>query len=582
MIRVLLSLCFTILISTQSALAQSDQDIAWVQVEAQPSLTVTQQRAQVYSRDLQDVNGFSLGGGWYAVALGPYTLADAETVLNVYRNEGLIPVDSFVAESSVFQKQFWPVGANLLNLPAQVQPQLGTGETTASTTPEPEPEPIDETPREARASEAELTKDERKDLQSWLKWAGYYNSAIDGAFGRGTRGSMGAWQADNGYEATGVLTTMQRAKLRAQYFAVLEGMDLRLVSDPEAGIDMQLPMGILSQPVTEFPFVQFDASGDVPAKVLLISQAGDQNTLFGLYDIMQTLEIVPLEGERSRKDKSFVLTGQNLTIVSHTEVSLKDGHIKGFTLVWPIGDEERRSRILGEMQASFTRTEGVLDPAAGSNSTQSIDLLSGLEIRKPKMSRSGFFVDNNGTVITTVEAVQSCTRVTLENDYQAEILVIDDASGIAILRPTTKLSPMRVASLRSGDARLQSDVAVSGYSYEGVLGAPTMTFGVLSDIKGLRGEPELKRLAMNALPGDTGGPVLDSEGTVMGMLLPKANQNGQNLPNDVSFALGSDAIASLLSENGLVAQVALGEGTQAPEDISRLGSDMTVLVSCWN
>lgn len=584
MIRVFLSLCFTILISTLPALAQTDQDVAWVQVEAQPSLTVTQQRAQLYSRDLQDVNGFSLGGGWYAVALGPYTRADAQTVLNVYRSEGLIPIDSFVAESSSFQRQFWPVGANLLNLPAQAQPQLNTNEVATLVTreSEPKPEPIDETPREARASEAKLSKEERQELQSWLKWAGFYNSAIDGAFGRGTRGSMSAWQADNGYEPTGVLTTMQRAKLRAQYFAVLEGMDMRLVTSRKAGIKVQLPMGVLSKPSTEFPFVQYDASGDIPAKVLLISQAGDQNTLFGLYDIMQTLEIVPLEGKRERKDKRFVLNGKNKKIVSHTEVSLKDGHIKGFTLVWPRGDEQRRTRILREMRASFERTDRVLDPAAGSNAEQSIDLLSGLEIRKPKMSRSGFFIDGAGTVVTTAEAVVSCTRVTLENEYQAEVLFVDDAKGIAVLRPKAKLAPMRVASLRGGDARLQSDVAVSGYSYEGVLGAPTMTFGKLSDVKGLRGETELKRLAMNALPGDAGGPVLDSEGTVMGMLLPKGNQNGQNLPADVSFALGSDAIAALLSENGLAAKVALGEGTQPPEDLTRLGSDMTVLVSCWN
>ena len=583
MIRVFLSIFFTFIISTQTAFAQTNQDVAWVQVEAQPSLTVTQQRAQFYARDLQDVNGFSLGGGWYAVALGPYTQADAQTVLNVYRSEGLIPIDSFLTESSTFRSQFWPVGTNLLDLPAQVQPQLGTNEPVASiTTPEPEPEPIDETPRQARASEAELTKEERQQLQSWLKWAGFYNSAIDGAFGRGTRGSMAAWQADNGFEGTGILTTMQRAKLRGQYFAVLEGMDLRLVSNSDAGIDIQLPMGVLSKPTTEFPFVQYDASGDVAAKVLLISQAGDQNTLFGLYDIMQTLEIVPLTGERARKDKSFVLTGQNSKIVSHTEVTLKDGNIKGFTLVWPVADEERRTRILGEMQASFARTEGVLDPAAGSNAEQSVDLLSGLDVRKPKMSRSGFFVDGSGTVVTTAEAVMSCTRITLENDYLAEVVMIDEARGVAILRPVAKLAPMQVASLRGGDARLQSDVAVSGYSYEGVLGAPTMTFGTLADVKGLNGQPNLKRLAMNALPGDAGGPVLDSEGTGMGMLLPKVAQNGQTLPADVSFALGSDAIASLLSENGLEANVAQGDGAQAPEDLTRLGSDMTVLVSCWN
>ncbi|WP_299352075.1 serine protease [uncultured Shimia sp.] len=585
MTRLFLTFCFTILMSAHALVAQTNADIAWVQIEAQPSLTVAQSRAQVYAQDMQDVNGFSLGGGWYAVALGPYSRTDAEQVLNVYRAEGLIPTDSFLAETTAFRSQFWPVGANILNLPTSTRPQLGSTETVADAPviePAPEPEPIDETPREARASEAQLSKEQRMDLQSWLKWAGYYNSAIDGAFGRGTRGSMSAWQADNGYDATGVLTTRQREELRSQYFAVLEGMDLQLISDSNAGIEMQIPMGVVAAANTEFPFIHYKPSGDVPAEVLLISQAGDQNTMFGLYDIMQTLEIVPMSGERSRKDKSFVLTGENSRITSHTEVTLKDGEIKGFTLVWPAGDEERRTRILGEMQSSFARIDGVLDPAAGSNAEQSIDLVSGLEIRRPKMSRSGFFVDNAGTVVTSIDVVRSCTRLTLENDYPATVVATDENTGVALLRPSQKLAPLRVAALREGDARLQSDVAVSGYSYEGVLGAPTMTFGTLSDVKGLRGEANIKRLSLMTQPGDAGGPVLDNLGGVMGMLLPRTAANGQQLPENVSFALGADAIRVLLDENGVQTTPNDASGTQAPEDITRIGSAMTVLVSCWD
>ncbi len=274
MIRVFLLLCFTVLVPAHSAISQTVPDVAWVQIEAQPSLTVAQQRAQIYARDMQDVNGFSVGGGWYALALGPYTRADAQRVLNVYRSERLIPRDSYVTDTSAFRSQFWPVGTNLLNTAAQPQTNVQEQDSTASVTPTPEPEPqvVDETPREARASESKLSKAQRQELQSWLKWAGFYNSAIDGAFGRGTRGSMAAWQSQNGFEPTGVLTTMQRETLRSQYFAVLEGMGLRLVTSNEAGIEMQVPMGVVSQADTEFPFVRFAANGDIPARVLLISQ----------------------------------------------------------------------------------------------------------------------------------------------------------------------------------------------------------------------------------------------------------------------------------------------------------------------
>ncbi|MEQ9695727.1 serine protease [Shimia sp. SDUM112013] len=584
MTRLFLPVLFTLVFGLRAAFAQQDQDVVWVQIEAQPSLTQASEQIRKYAERLEDVNGFALGSGWYGVALGPYTRADAETVLRVYRNEGLIPRDSYIALSATYRSQFWPAGVNLLNLPQPTDPVTEITETSDVPSLEQvpaEPAVADETPSEARASEARLTRDERKELQSWLQWAGYYNAAIDGAFGRGTRASMAAWQADNGFEQTGVLTTLQRETLRKQYFAVLEGMDLRRETDFAAGVEMLIPRGVVKRGNTEFPFVHFDASGEIPAKVLLISQAGDQTTLFGLYDIMQTLEIVPLTGERKREKDSFVLTGENAKIVSHTEARLENGEIKGFTLVWPAGDEERRTRILGEMQASFERIDGVLDPAAGSNSAQSIDLLAGLELRKPKMARSGFFVDGNGTVVTTSEAVQGCSKITLEGDLEAQIVATDDSLGLAVLRPTKPLAPIRIAMLREGDARLQSDVAVSGYSYEGVLGAPTLTFGQLSDVRGLNGETSLKRLAMSALPGDAGGPVLDGQGSVIGMLLPRDGASTKALPEGVRFATGSDAIRTALASAGLNIQTDTPQTTLSAEDLARLGRDMTVLVSCW-
>ncbi len=579
MMKLLVSLFLAVTMMARAAAGQ--QDLVWVQIEAQPNLTAAQDRIRDYASSLEDVNGFSMPGGWYAISLGPYGRADAEQVLDVLRAEGKIPQDAYIAFSSAYQRQFWPVGSETLardDAATPPQPQTGAG-SAAETQPTQVLLP-DESPAEARRSEAALSKDERMELQVMLKWAGFYDSAIDGAFGRGTRRSMSAWQETRGYEATGVLTTRQRAELAREYNAVLEGMDLQLVHDAEAGIEMQLPLGVVAFNRYEAPFAHYDATGDIPAKVVLISQAGDQKTLFGLYDIMQTLEIVPLDGPRQRKKDSFVLIGESASTVSHTQASLKDGQIKGFTLMWPAGDEERRKRILGLMQESFARTEGVMSPAAGGDAEQSIDLLSGLEIRKPRVSRSGFFVDSRGTVVTTVEAVQQCARITLEDGIEAEVIGQNDALGIAVLKPVTALAPVQVAELQLAAPRLQSDVAVSGYSYGGILGAPTLTYGTLADRRGLSGEEELARLTLSTLPGDVGGPVFDAGGAVMGMLLPKAT-DGKQLPGDVSFALDADRIGRLLSDLGLTPTATDSLNQMAPEDLTDKANGMTVLVNCW-
>ena len=559
------------------------QDAAWVQIEAQPSLNAAEGRARFYAGGLPDVNGFSLGGGWYAIALGPYSPEDAETVLNAYRRDARIPRDSFIAYTPSFRQQFWPVGANLLNVtplaPAVEEPQAT--QTAEVAAPAPEPEVSDETPREARASENALTRDAKKNLQIALQWAGFYNSSIDGSFGRGTRGSMAAWQSANGYEPTGILTTKQRVALFAQYNAVLEGLDLRLVEDNSAGIEIAMPTGAVKFDRYESPFAHYAETGFVPgAKVILISQAGDQNTLFGLYDILQTLEIVPLDGKRERKKNSFTLIGENDKIISHTEVSLKDGHVKGFMLIWPAGDEERRTRMLGEMRINFTRLDGVLDPTAGMDELQQIDLVSGLKIRTPKLSRSGFFVNSTGATLTTLDAVQSCSRITIDGDYDAKIAATDDANGLAILRPDEALAPAGIAAFLTGAPRLKSEVAVAGYPFEGALNAPTLTFGTLADLRGLGGEDTLNRLDMSAMAGDVGGPVLDKAGATIGMLAPKV-MKGRTLPEGVGFSVPSNVIDALLSDAGIASSKAASSTALRAEDLVALAADMTVLVSCW-
>lgn len=599
-----LTLCLSTAVYAQS---NDPDEVVWVQIEVQQSLARATDRARAYTTLLEDVNGFAVGGGWYAVVVGPYRRADADIVLRQYRRDGLIPRDSFIQRSNRLRQQFWPVGANLLGsgavdapdstVPAQqpdatsaepvTQPEApvvseATPEPAPAPEPEPQPEPADETPAQAQRSERDLSRDEKKQLQVMLQWAGFYNAGIDGFFGRGTRNSMAAWQEANNFEKTGILTTLQRAALKKQYNAVLEGLGLTIVRDAQAGIELILPMDVVKFDRYEPPFAQYVPKGDVDARVLLISQPGDQDTLFGLYEIMQTLEIVPLDGPRERGKSNFTLVGENGRMISYTEATLENGEIKGFTLIWPAGDEERRRRLLAEMRSSFTRMPGVLSASAGDASQQSIDLISGLQIRKPKMSRSGFFINDAGNVVTTSAAVQSCSRITLDRDTDAELVSDDPTRGVALLKPKAALAPLAVASFASQPTRLQSEVAVAGYSFEGVLTSPSMSFGTLADVRGLRGEENINRLALRSRTGDAGGPVLDRTGAVIGMIT-SAPEGGQTLPDDVTFALAAATLVEASGDAGITLPQAALEGTAGLTafQLSEKASGMTVLVSCW-
>ncbi|SPH17110.1 hypothetical protein DEA8626_00625 [Defluviimonas aquaemixtae] len=578
-----------LVLSFVPALAQAQQ--AWVQIEAQPTLREGEERARAYSGVFPNVSGFVMTTGWYAIALGPFAPEEAERQLRLLRGERLIPRDSYIALGESFQSQFWPVGVRLGAVPPQGETPP---ETDAAALPAPEATAIvpnilpDETPAEARRSEALLTREERQQLQEALKWDDFYAGAIDGAFGRGTRASMAAWQASRGYEETGILTTAQRAELIEGYEAERAALGLETVTEEEARIEIPLPLALVEFDRYQPPFVHYREKGGSGFQMILISQKGDEATLSGLYDVMQTLEIVPLEGERGLNRSSFVLTGKNGKIQSHTEVTLKGGVIKGFTLAWRPEDGKRATKVLEAMRAGFRALEGgALDDSLGQPLAEDrAGLLSGLEVRRPALSRSGFWLDGAGLVATTDEVLAGCSRITLGGGPEADLALHDASSGLAVLKPRAALAPRSHARLAERTPRVGSEISVAGFPYEDALDSAVLSFGSFADTRGLGGENELSRLSVATLPGDAGGPVLDTTGAVIGMLLPRRVENGRVLPDDVGLALDAAAIRRALADGGLAEAEPAGLGDapapMAAEDLLWLGRDLTVLVSCWD
>ena len=129
--------------------------------------------------------------------------------------------------------------------------------------------------------------------------------------------------------------------------------------------------------------------------------------------------------------------------------------------------------------------------------------------------------------------------------------------------------------------RLQDQIAVAGYPFNGVLSAPTLTFGQVVDIRGLTGDDTIKRLSILPQPSDAGGPVFDDSGAVLGMLLPRKDGNTQVLPPEVNFSLDATQIVSVLADQGITAQTSGISRPISPVALTRRAADITVLVSCW-
>ena len=552
---------------------------SFVQIEALPTLVQAEERARAWGATLPDVAGFQLRSGWYAIALGPYAPEDAQRRLADLRLAGQIPADSYLAGAATYARQFWPAGASLgaapIPQPAQQTVQAAADPALGALLP-------DETEAEARRSEAALTPEERRELQTALQFKGFYTAAIDGAFGPGTRASMSAWQAANGFEATGVLTTRQRAQLIESWQAVTRSLGLAPLVDVRAGIEMTAPLGLVAFDRYEPPFAHYEPTGDNSVRLSLISQTGDRATLFGLYDLLQTLEIVPPQGPRERRERDFTITGVSESLVTTVYAAEADGQVKGYILAWPAGDEQRRTIAVEAIRASFTpRADAVLPDSVGEGAVQSVDLLSGLAIRRPVRVRSGFWVSADGAVLTSADAVEGCARVTIDTAWDARVAASDAALGVALLRPVEPLAAPAVARLRQGEVRLRSEVALAGFAFDGRLGQPTLTFGTAEDLRGPDGTPGVLRLALAADDSETGGAVLDGTGAVAGLLLPPPGGT-RLLPPGVALAADSARLDSFLTTAGL-APAPAGTGPDlGPEDLQRVAAGLAVKVGCWD
>ena len=568
------------------------QDMRWIQIEAQPSRLEVETRARIYAEEFPDIQAHSIGSGWYAITLGPLPEDQADLRMTELRARAAIPRDSFLATGTNYRQRIYPFDP----APAAVTPEktveveAAQEETTRTsfaeneenaaslqTTPEPSSSGPDETLSEARAGEALLSREEKMDLQRYLQWAGYYNSTIDASFGRGTRQSMAAWQADNGHEGTGVLTTAQRSKLRAQYFAIFDDLGLETHRDLEAGISIDLPKDVVAFDAYAAPLAHFKSRDtSSPTHVFLISAAGNPSDLAALYRVLPTLSIVPMNIEKSLNKDRFEIRGAGSKTRAYITASHKGDEIKGFGLIWPNQNGEQFDRLVAHMLVSFETFSGTLDPSL-SVAINDPETEFGVAIRKPAFVKSAVFVSDQGHAVTDTSDLEQCDALTISGTHDAEIIARSE-TGAGLISPTSDLTPISYANLgypvRKGDRMF-----LSSYPFGGRLVLASLTETTIAETADLSGNTEKFRLDLLAEPGDFGGALLDRSGNLAGILVSQ-NNTGRVLPNNVNFAASAAVLADMMASVGLRLGAAQ---SRRLDDVAMISSAQNMLtpIECW-
>ena len=202
-------------------------------------------------------------------------------------------------------------------------------------------------------------------------------------------------------------------------------------------------------------------------------------------------------------------------------------------------------------------------------STRSVEIDNFFQMqREAEGTGSGAVLDRDGHIITNFHVVDEAQQieVTLASNksYPAELIGADKEHDIAVLKvdaPDHELTPITLGS--SDHLRVGQRVYVLGnpFGWDG-----TLTTGIVSSLN--RDLPSrVPGRLMQALiqtdaamnPGNSGGPMLNTSGQMIGMCVAIATKTGQNA--GVGFAIPIDRIKSIvpeLIENGRVIRADIG------------------------
>ena len=204
--------------------------------------------------------------------------------------------------------------------------------------------------------------------------------------------------------------------------------------------------------------------------------------------------------------------------------------------------------------------------------------------KKPARTGSGFRT-TGGTVITNYHVVKDCGRIAVNGDRSATITGADERNDLALIGTASKTGA--VAKLRESRLRIGERVSVAGFPLHGLLPGLNVTGGNLSALQGIKGDSRYFQLTAPVQPGNSGGPVVDSSGNVIGVVVGKldalkvAEKTG-DIPQNVNFAITLNALKAFLEANGSVYKLAPGEAAIAESLVADRAKAFTVLIECWN
>jgi S1-C subfamily serine protease len=173
-------------------------------------------------------------------------------------------------------------------------------------------------------------------------------------------------------------------------------------------------------------------------------------------------------------------------------------------------------------------------------------------------SGTGFFITKDGYLLTNHHVVEGARDISIMTDkgvLRAKVVKVDKKNDLAVLKVEGKFAALPLLSSRK--VGLGEKVFTVGFPRPKVQGfSPKFTDGVISSLAGIQDDPRDFQISVPVQPGNSGGPLMDQYGNVIGVIVSKLsakylllkNRGNVDLPENVNYAIkGTFALGFLES-----------------------------------